>query len=194
MPWKSLKSSSTSARLPSPTSPSPIPQNNPDKVVLKGVPPDGRKDLLDIVSERLPEYNLSSGAENTWTLTMKPQMLTRTEEQGRESGHRDYPQPHRSARRERADHPGARPRPISDSGAVARRGRSRPGKGHHAVHRHARDQAGARWTLCERPSRAAGQGRGFAAGRDSYAGALCSRNPWGRTSLVSGVARFRSQG
>lgn len=52
------------------------PQNNPDKVVIKGVSPDGRKDLLDIVSERLPEYNLSSGADNTWTLTMKPQMLS----------------------------------------------------------------------------------------------------------------------
>ena len=54
----------------------PDPQNNPDKVVLKGVPPEGRKDLLDIVSERLPEYNLSSGADNIWTLAMKPQMLT----------------------------------------------------------------------------------------------------------------------
>jgi preprotein translocase subunit SecD len=50
--------------------------NSPDKVVLKGVSPDGRKDLLDIVSERLPEYNLSSGADNIWTLTMKPQMLS----------------------------------------------------------------------------------------------------------------------
>src|SRR5208283_1843986 len=54
----------------------PDPQNNPDRVVLKGVPPEGRKDLLDIVSERLPEYNLSSGAENTFTLAMKPQTLT----------------------------------------------------------------------------------------------------------------------
>jgi preprotein translocase subunit SecD len=54
----------------------PDPQNSPDKVVLKGVPPEGRKDLLDIVSERLPEYNLSSGAENSFSLTMKPQMLT----------------------------------------------------------------------------------------------------------------------
>ncbi len=53
----------------------PDPQNAPDKVVLKGVSPDGRKDLLDIVSERLPEYNLSSGADNTWILTMKPPML-----------------------------------------------------------------------------------------------------------------------
>jgi preprotein translocase subunit SecD len=50
--------------------------NNPDRVVLKGVPPEGRKDLLDIVNERLPEYNLTSGAENTWTLSMKPQNLS----------------------------------------------------------------------------------------------------------------------
>ena len=54
----------------------PDPANTPDKVVLKAVSPDGRKDLLDIVSERLPEYNLSSGADNVWTLTMKPQMLS----------------------------------------------------------------------------------------------------------------------
>jgi preprotein translocase subunit SecD len=53
----------------------PDPQNNPDRVVLKGVPPDARKDLLEIASERLPEYNLTSGAEGTFTLTMKPEML-----------------------------------------------------------------------------------------------------------------------
>src|SRR5208283_1978599 len=51
-------------------------QNSPDKIVLKGVPPSGRTDLQDIVSERLPEYNLSSGAESTNILAMKPQMLT----------------------------------------------------------------------------------------------------------------------
>jgi preprotein translocase subunit SecD len=53
----------------------PDPQNSPDKVVLKGVPTEGRKDLLDIVAERLPEYNVSSGAENTFILTMKQQSL-----------------------------------------------------------------------------------------------------------------------
>src|ERR1700732_4903772 len=53
----------------------PDPQNAPDNVVLKGARPECRKDLLDIVSERLPEYNLSSGADNTWILTMKPPML-----------------------------------------------------------------------------------------------------------------------
>jgi len=51
-------------------------QNNPDKVVLKGIPTEARKDLLDIVNERLPEYSLGSGVENTYTLTMKPQTLT----------------------------------------------------------------------------------------------------------------------
>jgi preprotein translocase subunit SecD len=50
-------------------------QNSPDKIILKGVPADSRKDLLDIANERLPEYNLTSGADNTWTLTMKPQIL-----------------------------------------------------------------------------------------------------------------------
>jgi preprotein translocase subunit SecD len=54
----------------------PDPQNNPDKIVLKGVPPDARKDLLDLANDRLPEYNLTSGADNTWTLSMKPQILT----------------------------------------------------------------------------------------------------------------------
>ena len=32
-----------------------------------GVPPESRSDLLSIVSERLPEYNLSSGADNAWS-------------------------------------------------------------------------------------------------------------------------------
>jgi len=54
----------------------PDPQNSPDKIILKGVPADSRKDLLDIANERLPEYNLSSGADNTWTLAMKPQILS----------------------------------------------------------------------------------------------------------------------
>jgi preprotein translocase subunit SecD len=51
-------------------------QNNPDKVVLKGVPPEARKDLLEIASERLPEYDITSGADNTFVLSMKPQMLS----------------------------------------------------------------------------------------------------------------------
>ena len=53
----------------------PDPANNPDKIVLKGVPPESRSDLLSIVQDRLPEYDLTSGADNTWTVSMKPQAL-----------------------------------------------------------------------------------------------------------------------
>jgi preprotein translocase subunit SecD len=51
-------------------------QNNPDRIVIKGLAPDGRKTLMDVASERLSEYNVSSGVENTYTLSMKPQNLT----------------------------------------------------------------------------------------------------------------------
>src|ERR1700728_2163758 len=54
----------------------PDPQNNPDHVVLKGIQPGARSDLLTIVQERLPEYDLTGGAENTWNLSMKPSMLS----------------------------------------------------------------------------------------------------------------------
>src|SRR5437660_609002 len=53
----------------------PDPVNRPDQIVLKGVPPDATSDLRNIVSERLPEYDLNSGAENTWTFSMKAQAL-----------------------------------------------------------------------------------------------------------------------
>jgi preprotein translocase subunit SecD len=54
----------------------PDPVNNPDKIVIKGVGPEASSDLRSIVNDRLPEYNLASGAENTWTVSMKPQALT----------------------------------------------------------------------------------------------------------------------
>jgi preprotein translocase subunit SecD len=54
----------------------PDPTNNPDKIVIKGMSADGRKDLLDIANDRLPEYNVTSGADNTWDLAMKPQTLS----------------------------------------------------------------------------------------------------------------------
>jgi preprotein translocase subunit SecD len=53
----------------------PDPANAPDQIVLKGVPPESSSDLRNIVSDRLPEYDLRSGAENTWVLAMKPQYM-----------------------------------------------------------------------------------------------------------------------
>jgi preprotein translocase subunit SecD len=53
----------------------PDPANNPDKIVIKGVPPEASSDVRNLISDRLPEYNASSGPENSWVLGMKPQQL-----------------------------------------------------------------------------------------------------------------------
>jgi len=53
----------------------PDPVNHPDLVVIKGVPPEQSSDLRSIVSDRLPEFDLTSGTENSWSVTMKPQSL-----------------------------------------------------------------------------------------------------------------------
>ncbi len=54
----------------------PDPQNNPDHLVIKGVPPAARSDLRSIVQERLPEYDITSGANDTWNMAMKPSNLS----------------------------------------------------------------------------------------------------------------------
>lgn len=54
----------------------PDPANSPHKIVIKGVPPEATSELRTLISDRLPEYDATSGAENSWVLTMKPQALT----------------------------------------------------------------------------------------------------------------------
>jgi len=53
----------------------PDPVNHPEMVVVKGVPPEQTTDFKNIVADRLPDYEASSGAENSWTVSMKPQSL-----------------------------------------------------------------------------------------------------------------------
>jgi preprotein translocase subunit SecD len=53
----------------------PDPANNPDHIVIKGVPPESSSDLRNLISDRLPEYDAKSGAENSWVLSMKPAQL-----------------------------------------------------------------------------------------------------------------------
>jgi preprotein translocase subunit SecD len=53
----------------------PDPDNNPDHIVVKGVPPTSRTDLMGIVSDRLQEYEVNSGANDSFNLAMKPQQL-----------------------------------------------------------------------------------------------------------------------
>src|SRR5690242_7242471 len=51
------------------------PANNPDHIQIKGVSADHSGDLRDIVTSDLPEYNLSSGAQDSYTVSMKPSNL-----------------------------------------------------------------------------------------------------------------------
>jgi preprotein translocase subunit SecD len=50
-------------------------QNHPDQIVVKGLPPGARGDLLSIVHDRLPDYDVNGGPDNSWNLTMKPSNL-----------------------------------------------------------------------------------------------------------------------
>jgi preprotein translocase subunit SecD len=56
----------------------PDPTNHPELIQIKGVPPESSSELRRIVSEKLPDYDLTSGAENSWTLAMKPSVVNDT--------------------------------------------------------------------------------------------------------------------
>ena len=53
----------------------PDPVNHPDQIVIKGVPPEQTSDFKSIISDRLTEYDATSGVENSWTVSMKAQSL-----------------------------------------------------------------------------------------------------------------------
>ncbi len=50
-------------------------ENHPEMIVVKGVPPEQTSDFKSIISDRLPDYDATSGAENSWTVAMKGQSL-----------------------------------------------------------------------------------------------------------------------
>jgi hypothetical protein len=77
------------------------PVNHPGMIVVNGVSPDRTSDSRSMISDRLPDCDAISGAENSWTVAMKSQR-GRPERPRRHPGHRDHPQSHRPARRERA--------------------------------------------------------------------------------------------
>lgn len=56
----------------------PDPTGRPEVIDIKGVPPEAAGDLRRIVTDKLPEYDLTSGAQNGWTLTMKPSFANDT--------------------------------------------------------------------------------------------------------------------
>jgi preprotein translocase subunit SecD len=54
--------------------------NHPEQIVIKGVPPDASSTLRSLVQDRLGEYDLASGSENSWTVAMKPEALKNLQE------------------------------------------------------------------------------------------------------------------
>ena len=56
----------------------PDPQQHPDVVIINGVSPQSIADFRSLVSDRLPDYDLTSGANNSFTVTMKPSIVKDT--------------------------------------------------------------------------------------------------------------------
>jgi len=50
-------------------------KNQPERIVVKGVSLDGGTQLRSIVTDRLPEYDVTSGPDNSWILVMKPTVV-----------------------------------------------------------------------------------------------------------------------
>jgi preprotein translocase subunit SecD len=50
--------------------------NQPEKVVVKGVPLDQGSTVRTIVKDHLPEYDVTTGPDSTWILTMRVQALS----------------------------------------------------------------------------------------------------------------------
>jgi preprotein translocase subunit SecD len=46
--------------------------SQPQSISIKGIPPESSNELRNLVTDRLPDYDLTSGAENSWTLQLKP--------------------------------------------------------------------------------------------------------------------------
>ncbi len=56
----------------------PNPQQNPELIVVKGVSPESIGEFRSLATDRLPDYELASGPENSFTLTMKPSVVKDT--------------------------------------------------------------------------------------------------------------------
>src|SRR6516162_3468212 len=56
----------------------PDPQQHPELISVKGIPSESIGEFRNLVSDRLPDYDLASGAENSFTLTMKPSIVKDT--------------------------------------------------------------------------------------------------------------------
>ena len=71
-----LKEDLGKAGITSPDITKPDPANHPEIMQVKGVPPDKISVLRETVSDNFPQYELQSGANNTYQFVMKPSEVT----------------------------------------------------------------------------------------------------------------------
>jgi preprotein translocase subunit SecD len=53
-------------------------QNHPELIAVNGVPPNSASDLRRLILDRFPDYDLTSGAQNNWAVTMKASVANDT--------------------------------------------------------------------------------------------------------------------
>src|SRR5215469_2988238 len=51
-------------------------KNQPEKIVIKGVPLDAGPTLSGIVTDKFPDYDITGGQDNSWNMVMKPQAVS----------------------------------------------------------------------------------------------------------------------
>ena len=73
-----LKDDLKKANIPFGEISKPDPQNHPELIAIKGVPPEQASDLRRIITDKYPEFDLTSGAQNTWSMSIKPAVATDT--------------------------------------------------------------------------------------------------------------------
>jgi preprotein translocase subunit SecD len=56
----------------------PDPQQHSEVIAIKGVPPESSSELRHVISDKFPEYDLTSGAQNAWTVAMKSSVASET--------------------------------------------------------------------------------------------------------------------
>jgi preprotein translocase subunit SecD len=73
---ETLKSAMNKAKINYAAITKPDPTNHPEQIVLKGVPPASLSQLEETVQSKLPEYNLTTGADGSLALTLRPTSLS----------------------------------------------------------------------------------------------------------------------
>jgi preprotein translocase subunit SecD len=71
-----LKAAMRSAKINYGDITKPDPTNHPEQIVIKGVPPESVSQLQELAQSKLPDYDLTAGANNSWTMTLKASALS----------------------------------------------------------------------------------------------------------------------